>query len=360
MANRPNPPSGQSPRVLIAAGGTAGHVVPALAVAGELRARGAQVEFAGGDRVEQKMVPEAGYVLHRFSISGLQRGMSPALIASVFRAGKAPLACRRIIRRVKPDVVFGAGGYVAGPVLAAAYTKRVPSALLEVDAHMGLANRLAAPLVDRVFLSFPIEGKRPPRYIVTGRPLPKGPGEDHRLAVPSDRPLVLVFGGSLGARALNEAAAGAWGSEDPGFTVVHITGERELERYRPLARDRYLVIGFTPHLRTLIDQADLVVARAGGSIFEVAAAGKPSILVPSPNVTADHQTRNAEHFALNGAALVLPEDDLSPTRLRSEVRALLSDHERRERMADEAWKLARPNAAGVIADELLELSRGVG
>jgi UDP-N-acetylglucosamine--N-acetylmuramyl-(pentapeptide) pyrophosphoryl-undecaprenol N-acetylglucosamine transferase len=346
--------------VLIAAGGTAGHVVPALAVAGELRARGAHVEFAGGDRVEQKMVPEAGYVLHRFSISGLHRTLSPTLLASLFRAGKAPIACRRIIREVKPDVVFGAGGYVAGPMLAAAYTKHLPSALLEVDAHMGLANRLAAPLVDRVFLSFPIEGRKPPRYIVTGRPVPEPPAEEHRLAVPSDHRLVLVFGGSLGARNLNEAAAGAWGDEDPGFTVVHITGERDLERYRRLARDRYLVVGFTPHLRTLIDQADLVVARAGGSIFEIAAAGKPSILVPSPNVTADHQTRNAEHFAFGGAAILLPETDLTPTRLRSEVRALLADHERRERMAEAAYKLARPDAAAVIADELLELCRELG
>jgi UDP-N-acetylglucosamine--N-acetylmuramyl-(pentapeptide) pyrophosphoryl-undecaprenol N-acetylglucosamine transferase len=330
--------------------------VPALAVAGELRARGAHVEFAGGDRVEQKMVPEAGYVLHRFSVSGLHRSFSPKVVASLFRAGKAPLACRRILRQVEPDVVFGAGGYVAGPVLAAAYTRRVPSALLEVDAHMGLANRMAAPLVDRVFLSFPIDGKKPPRYVVTGRPVPDPPAEEHRLAVPPDRPLVLVFGGSLGARNLNEAAAGAWGEEDPGFTVVHVTGDRDLERYRRLARDRYLVLGFTPHLRTLIDQSDLVVSRAGGSIFEIAAAGKPSILVPSPNVTADHQTRNAEHFAFGGAAILLPEEDLTPTRLRSEVRALLADHERRERMADAASKLARPGAAGVIADQLLELA----
>jgi UDP-N-acetylglucosamine--N-acetylmuramyl-(pentapeptide) pyrophosphoryl-undecaprenol N-acetylglucosamine transferase len=334
--------------------------VPALAVAGELRARGAHVEFAGGDRVEQKLVPEAGYVLHRFSISGLPRTPSPALFVAMFRAGRAPMACRRIIREVDPDVVFGSGGYVSGPVLAAARLKRLPSALLEVDAHIGFANRLAAPLVDRVFLSFPVDGKRPPHYVVTGRPVPSPPAEEHRLAVPPDRPLVLVFGGSLGARNLNEAAAGAWGEEDPGFTVVHITGDRDLERYRKFARDRYLVLGFTPYLRTLIDQADLVVSRAGGSIFEIAAAGKPSILVPSPNVTADHQTKNAEHFVLGGAAVMLRDDDLSPTRLRSEVRVLLSDHERRERMSEAAHKLARPDAAAVIADQLLGLCRELG
>src|SRR5438270_1865479 len=171
MDEPPNP-SGRSRRVLIAAGGTAGHVVPALAVAGELRARGAHVEFAGGDRIEAQLVPEAGYVLHRYPISGFPRKPSPGLVAAAWRAGRAPFRCRRIIREVRPDVVFGAGGYASGPVLAAARAAKVPSALLEVDAHMGLANRLASPLVDRVFLSFPIDGKRPPHYVVTGRPLP--------------------------------------------------------------------------------------------------------------------------------------------------------------------------------------------
>ena len=343
--------------MLIAAGGTAGHVVPALAVAGELRARGAHVEFAGGERIEAQLVPEAGYVLHRYPISGFPRKPTPKLAAAVWRAGQAPFRCRRIIREVKPDVVFGAGGYASGPVLAAARTAGVPSALLEVDAHMGLANRMAAPLVDRVFLSFPIDGKRPPHYVVTGRPLPAAPQGAPDLDLNSNRPMVLVFGGSLGARTLNEAASGAWAVEDPGFDVVHITGPRDLERFQDAASDRYHVIGYTPHLRSYLEQSDLVVARAGGSVFEIAAAGKPAILVPSPNVTADHQTTNAEHFALGGAAVLVPDADLTPTRLRQEVQALLADHERRERMAGAARGLARPDAAAAIADGLLELAR---
>jgi UDP-N-acetylglucosamine--N-acetylmuramyl-(pentapeptide) pyrophosphoryl-undecaprenol N-acetylglucosamine transferase len=343
--------------VLIAAGGTAGHVVPALAVAAELRDRGAHVEFAGGERIEAQLVPEAGYVLHRYPISGFPRRPSPKLAAAVWRAGQAPFRCRRIIREVEPDVVFGAGGYASGPVLAAARTAGVPSALLEVDAHMGLANRMAAPLVDRVFLSFPIAGKRPPHYVVTGRPLPRATDGAHDTSLHASRPMVLVFGGSLGARTLNEAATGAWAAEDPGFDVVHITGPRDYERFRDAASDRYHVIDYTPHLRSFLEQADLVVARAGGSVFEIAAAGKPAILVPSPNVTADHQTSNAEHFALGGAAAVVPDSDLTPTRLRQEVQALLADHERRERMAAAARMLARPDAAAVIADGLLELAR---
>jgi len=331
--------------------------VPALAVAGELRARGAHVEFAGGERIEAQLVPEAGYVLHRYPISGFPRKPSSKLVAAMWRAGQAPFRCRRIMREVEPDVVFGAGGYASGPVLAAARSARIPSALLEVDAHMGLANRMAAPLVDRVFLSFPIDGKRPPHYVVTGRPLPQPAHGAPDLELNANRPMVLVFGGSLGARTLNEAASGAWAAEDPGFDVVHITGPRDLERFEGAASDRYRVIGFTPHLRSYLEQADLVVARAGGSVFEIAAAGKPSILVPSPNVTADHQTTNAEYFALGGAAVLVPDADLTPTRLRQEVQALLADHERRERMAAAARSLARPDAAGVIADELLGLAR---
>ncbi|HET6849804.1 MAG TPA: UDP-N-acetylglucosamine--N-acetylmuramyl-(pentapeptide) pyrophosphoryl-undecaprenol N-acetylglucosamine transferase [Gaiellales bacterium] len=331
--------------------------MPALAVAGELRARGAHVEFAGGERIEAQLVPEAGYVLHRYPISGFPRKPSPRLVAAMWRAGRAPFRCRRIIRDVRPDVVFGAGGYASGPVLAAARSTRVPAALLEVDAHMGLANRMAAPLVDRVFLSFPIDGKRPPHYVVTGRPLPRASDGAPDLALNASRPMVLVFGGSLGARTLNEAATGAWAAEDPGFDVVHITGPRDLDRFSGAASDRYHLIGYTPHLRAYLEQADLVVARAGGSVFEIAAAGKPAILVPSPNVTADHQTMNAEHFALGGAAVLVPDGDLTPTRLRQEVQALLADHERRERMAAAARQLARPDAAAVIADGLLELAR---
>src|SRR5436305_2868842 len=357
MAERLNP-SGPSKRVLIAAGGTAGHVVPALAVAAELRARRAHVEFAGGDRVESDLVPAAGYPFHRFGVSGLPRRPGPAQARALVRAARAPLACRAIIRDMAPDVVFGAGGYVSGPMIAAARLEGVPRALLEVDAHIGLANRLAAPMADRVFLSFPLDGKRPPRYVVTGRPLPEPPAAGgHGLELPSDRPLVLVFGGSLGARTLNEAATGAWAERDLGFTVVHVTGERELDRYRACAAPHYHLLGFTPHLRDLIEQADLVVARAGGSVFEIAAAGKPSILVPSPNVTANHQTANAEHFALGGAAVLVDDAELTPTRLRQEVAALLSDHERRERMAVAARGLARPDAAAVIAQHLLELAR---
>jgi UDP-N-acetylglucosamine--N-acetylmuramyl-(pentapeptide) pyrophosphoryl-undecaprenol N-acetylglucosamine transferase len=339
--------------VLIAAGGTAGHVVPALAVADELRARGADVEFAGGGRIESDLVPEAGYPFHRFDVRGLSRRLSPALLRSLMLAGRAPVDCLRIIRRVQPDVVFGAGGYVSGPMLLAARTARVPAALLEVDAHMGLANRLAAPLVQRVYLSFPLDGKTGGKYRLTGRPVPE-PVYPLRIFVHT--PDVLVFGGSLGSSRLNELAAEAWSETDPGFRVVHITGPREYEQYADRRTRWYQPTDRVPNLSTVLSEVRLVVARAGGSVFEVAAAGRPAILVPSPNVTADHQMKNARHLERAGAAIVIAEADLDAARLNREVRALLENPERLESMGKAAARWAKPDAASVIADDLLTLA----
>src|SRR5262245_49551965 len=159
---------------LIAAGGTGGHVLPALAVAEALNTRGALVTFAGSpDRLEARLVPEAGYELDTFPVSGLPREVSVELVQAFLRAVRAPVACRRILERRKPDVVLGGGGYVAGPMVLAAWTRGVPAALMEADAHFGLANRLAAPLARRVFLAFPVEGRSGEKYRLTGRPVPQ-------------------------------------------------------------------------------------------------------------------------------------------------------------------------------------------
>jgi UDP-N-acetylglucosamine--N-acetylmuramyl-(pentapeptide) pyrophosphoryl-undecaprenol N-acetylglucosamine transferase len=350
--------------VLIAAGGTAGHVVPSLAVAAELTARGADVVFAGtAERIEARLVPAAGYPLHTYHVSGLPRRPSFGLVRGVGLAVLAPASCTRILRRVRPDVVFGGGGYVAGPMLAAAGGMRIPAALMEVDAHLGLANRLAAPFARRVFLSFPIGDLGPPRYQLTGRPVPRAvldaTAEDGRreFDLPADRRVVLVFGGSLGSTTLNRAATAAWAADDPGFTVVHITGEREFALSSGRAAPHYRVLPYTASLGPLLAAADLVVSRAGGSVFEIAAAGRPAILVPSPNVTADHQTRNAEFIADGGAAIVIPDNELTAVRLATEVDALLADPARLTGMSEAARRLARPDAGERIATELLALAR---
>src|SRR6478672_4221668 len=218
-------------RFLIAAGGTVGHVAPALAVAEALRRRGGLVTFAGSpDRVEARLVPELGYEFDAFAVSGLPRRPGPQLVRATGQALAAPLACLRILRRRKPDAVLGAGGYVAGPMVLAARLSRIPCALTEADAHLGLANRLAAPLAERVFLALPL-GLRGAKFRAVGRPIPAAsrPVEREearsRLGLAQDARVVLVFGGSLGARLLNDLALGAWA--DAGPAVIHLCGERD-------------------------------------------------------------------------------------------------------------------------------------
>src|SRR5881409_2505840 len=209
-------------RCLIAAGGTAGHVAPSLAVAEALERRGVRVTFAGSpNRIEARLVPDAGYELDTFRISGLPRRPSSELARALLLAGRAPRACACILEARRPDVVLGGGGYVAGPMVYAAARRKIPTALMEADAQLGLANRLAAPFARRVFLSFPIAGRDGSKYRVTGRPIPARsqavPRDEARrlFGLPQEGPVLLVFGGSLGAHVLNELAIDAFGAAGP-------------------------------------------------------------------------------------------------------------------------------------------------
>src|SRR5579862_10073690 len=236
-------------RFLIAAGGTVGHVAPALAVAEALRRRGGLVTFAGSpDRVEARLVPELGYEFDSFAVSGFPRRPGPALVRALAQALAAPAACLRILAKRRPDVVLGAGGYVAGPMVLAARMRGIPSALTEADAHLGLANRIAAPLADRVFLALPV-GRDGEKYRPVGRPIPERsqprPRGEARAAfgLPPDARVVLVFGGSLGARLLNDLALDAWAESGP--AVVHLCGERDYPELRSRAtRPDYILEPF--------------------------------------------------------------------------------------------------------------------
>lgn len=318
------------------------------------------VTFAGSpERAEARLVPEAGYELDTFRISGLPRRPGPALARALLRAGRAPLACRRIISRRRPHVVLGGGGYVAGPMVLAASSSGVPAALTEADAHLGLANRLAVPFASRVFLSFPIAGRDGGKYRVTGRPiharsrsLPRAEARA-RLELPQEGSLLLVFGGSQGARALNELVVDAFGAAGP--LVLHVCGLRDHDALRPrVSREGYRLVPFLDEFGAALGAADLALARAGGSVWELAAAGLPAVLVPYPFATADHQTANARHFERAGGAIVVPEALLGsvPELLRS----LLGDERRRRALAAGMRAAARPDAAETIAEELVALA----
>jgi UDP-N-acetylglucosamine--N-acetylmuramyl-(pentapeptide) pyrophosphoryl-undecaprenol N-acetylglucosamine transferase len=335
--------------------------VPSLAVADALSARGARVTFAGSpDRVEAQLVPAAGYDLDTFGVSGLPRKAGGELLRALWLDAGAPLACRRIIARRHPDVVLGGGGYVSGPMVLAAWTCGVPAALTEADAHFGLANRLAVPFARRVFLSFPIEGRSDGKYRVTGRPLPRRSKAviaraeaRHRFGLPEEGALLLVMGGSQGARVLNELAAEAFGRDGP--AVLHLTGasDEALVRGR-VSRSDYQVVAFTDELGVALAAADLVLARSGGSVFELAAAGTPAVLVPYPQATADHQTKNAHYFVERGGAVLVPQTELAW--VPGVVRALLADPARLAAMSTAMRQAARPDAADVIAEELIALA----
>lgn len=351
-------------RILIAAGGTVGHVAPALAVADELRARGADVTFAGTpNRIEAEVVPARGYPFLPFDVSGFPRSVSPKLLKAVGQAAVAPFSCSGIIKKVRPDAVFGAGGYVAGPMLAAARHHRLPSALSEADARIGLANRLAAPLVDRVFLAFPVAGRTPPKYLVTGRPVDRAFVDTTRaqaraaLGIGEDERVVVAFGGSLGAGPINDALRAAYDDGVPmGQRVVLVTGRGKTRD--GAAPERFEELEFTSDMANLLAAADLVVARSGGSVYEVAAARRAAILVPWAGAADDHQTLNAAPFAAAGAAVVLPDAALTSHGLREAIDRILGDGARREAMEAAMATLAKPDAAREMADVLLQLAEG--
>ena len=317
--------------------------------------------FAGSrGRVESQLVPEAGFELDTFAISGFPRRIGPGLLRAAWQAIRAPFACIRILSRRHPDVVLGGGGYVAGPMVLAARLRGVPAALTEADAHLGLANRLAAPFARRVFLAYEIDGRHGSKYQVVGRPIPSAHLGAERAAareqfgLPQDRPVLAVFGGLAGAQALNEFAVEAFGASGP--AVLHVAGTRDYDALRPrVSRPDYVLVESTDEFGAALAAADLAISRAGGTVWELAAAGTPSILVPYPFATADHQTLNARHFQAGGGAIVVDQTELG--RVPALAEELLGDPERLARMSVAMRALAKPEAADVVADELVALAK---
>lgn len=352
--------------MLIAAGGTGGHLQPALAVAAEASARGARiVVVTTPSQVER--VP-GGYETHALELKGFTRHlMTRDHLRTLRLLAAAVPRVSRILRETRPAAAVGGGGFASGPVVALAALHGVPSLALEADAHLGVANRLLRPFVRRVCLSFPIEGLRPPKFVVTGRPLSAA-----QLTATADQahetfglepglPVVLAFGGSQGARSINEACIAAFGGRDLGFQLVHVCGPRNHDEVRSalIARgerfERYHLVAYTDRLAQAIAAADLVVARSGGSVAELAALGKPAVLVPYPYATADHQRKNAQWMVRGGAALLVDDGELDGELLGDLVAGLLADPARLAAMAAASRALGRPDAAAGVTDEIERL-----
>jgi UDP-N-acetylglucosamine--N-acetylmuramyl-(pentapeptide) pyrophosphoryl-undecaprenol N-acetylglucosamine transferase len=357
---------------LISGGGTGGHVFPALALAEELVARGHardEIHFVGAQRgLEATAVPAAGFAIDLLPGRGLQRKLTPRNVLqnvrTVWDTVVAIVRAFGVVRRTRPRVVVGVGGYASLPALVAAKVWGVPTVIHEADAHPGLANRIAVRLGARPAVTLP--GTALPRAVVTGNPIRPAIAAVH--PAPVAPPLVAVVGGSLGARSLNRAVLGLydrWRGRDD-VTIHHVSGTRDYEEcLATLAAARaegdaleYRLVPFEEHMETIYTDATIIVARAGGMTAELTAVGIPSVLVPLPGAPGDHQTRNAEALVAAGAALMITDATLEPAGLAAELDTLLADPGRRSAMAAAARALGRPDATARFADLVEEVARG--
>jgi UDP-N-acetylglucosamine--N-acetylmuramyl-(pentapeptide) pyrophosphoryl-undecaprenol N-acetylglucosamine transferase len=346
-------------------------VVPALAIADVLTERGYSVHFCGGPKgMERELVPAAGYPFSTVRIRGFERTVGITTLRTLASLPVAAVDAWSVLRRLRPACVIGVGAYASGPVVAEAAVARIPSLALEMDAHLGWTNRILSLFVDRVCLSFPIADRVGGKFVYTGRPvrpaLLQATREEglRRFALDPDRPVVLVFGGSLGSRSINTAAVDAFAAGETPFSVIHVTGKNDSSRVARLVaavadagdrNPRYQTHEYLGDFELALAAADVAIARAGGSVAELLARGVPAVLVPFPAATADHQTKNAQGLQAQGAAVLVPDADLTGERLRAEVGRVL-DPEVLSAMRERALALARPDAATRIADEVVELA----
>jgi UDP-N-acetylglucosamine--N-acetylmuramyl-(pentapeptide) pyrophosphoryl-undecaprenol N-acetylglucosamine transferase len=353
-------------RVLIAGGGTGGHIIPALAVARELVARHeAEVLFVGTARgMESRLVPEAGFKLRLVDVGQLKNVSWLTRLRTLLNLPISVMTCSKLIREFQPSVVFGVGGYASGPAMAAALRLRIPAMAFEPNAMPGLANRLVGKRVQAAAVNFRSAAKWFKNAEVTGIPVRT---EFFTLAAPT-APHLLVFGGSQGARIFNAHLPQIIGSlldAVPGLTVLHQSGARHFEAtqaaYAASGADpnRWDVQPFIDDMPRHFSQATLVMARSGAStVAELAAAGKPALLVPFAAAADDHQRRNAEEMVKAGAALLLDETDLDVQgKLLGVLTGLLTSPEQLVAMATAARTQAHPDAAERIANRLAGLAR---
>jgi UDP-N-acetylglucosamine--N-acetylmuramyl-(pentapeptide) pyrophosphoryl-undecaprenol N-acetylglucosamine transferase len=354
-------------RILIAGGGTGGHIIPALAVAHDLVERyGAQVLFVGTQRgMEIRLVPDAGFKLRLIDVGPLNNVSLATRIRTLIDLPRSIMACRRLIREFRPSVVFGVGGYASGPAMAAALQLKIPTMAFEPNAIPGLANRLVGKKVHAAAVNFPSACAWFRNCEVTGIPVRP---EFFSLAPPTaPNPHLLVFGGSQGARLFNQhlpRIIAALLDAVPGLTVLHQSGQRHASQtFTDYAAsgadpDRWQVRPFLDDMPACFARANLVMARSGAStVAELAASGKPALLIPFAAAADEHQKRNAEEMVNAGAAVMLQEPDLEvPGRLLSQLTGLLHEPDRLAAMSAAARTLAHPAAAENIADRLVLLS----
>ena len=372
-------------RVLIAAGGTAGHINPALAIAGALKSAdpSAELHFAGRQEgMEYRRVTQAGYPFHHIEITGFQRRLSLQNIRrnliTLWNLALAGPKARAMMRQIEPDLVIGCGGYVSGPVVRCAARMGIKTAIHEQNAFPGMTNKLLAPDVDLVFAAVNAAAQKlgaPDKTMVVGNPVrpevfaqAARREEIRRKLGVGDRTVILSFGGSLGAQRINEVVAELCAWEQKNHKPVlhlHATGQygvqlfADLEKSLGFSRGENLVVQeYINNMPELLAAADLVISRAGAlTLAELEAAGRAAILIPSPNVAENHQYYNALELARNGAAVVIEEKNLTGQELISTVEELLSEQGKLERMGQNARSLSVDDSLDRITNRLISLVR---
>jgi UDP-N-acetylglucosamine--N-acetylmuramyl-(pentapeptide) pyrophosphoryl-undecaprenol N-acetylglucosamine transferase len=353
-------------RVIIAGGGTGGHIYPGVAIAQEFMRRDAQSEviFVGTAKgLETRIVPREGFRLELIEVAALKRVGPQQKLRSLLLLPRSFLAVRSLIKRFKPDVVIGVGGYASGPVGLIAALLGIPTMVAEQNAFPGFTNRVLARFIRAAAVSFE-EAKRffGGKAEITGNPV-----RAEFFSVPARKPggaiRLLITGGSQGARAINEAMIGAWPlleKEGAHISIVHQTGEADYDRVRAAYAKSSLAAEARPFIERMVAEfaeADLVLCRAGATtVAELAAAGKPAIFVPFPYAADDHQRKNAEAVERAGAGRLIPQSELTPERLAAEILRLARDTQELERMAAASRKLAHRDAAERVVDLAMRIS----
>ncbi len=361
-------------RVIISGGGTGGHLFPAIAIANALRRleSGVKILFVGAQgRMEMQKVPEAGYEITGLPVAGLVRGGSIRNIQVAWKLFRSMLKAGRIIRKFRPDVVVGVGGYASGPVLKQAQQRRIPTLIQEQNSYAGVTNKLLARKAERICVAYEGMEKYFPKdkIMLTGNPVRQAydnleslrPEALAHFKMESGRPVILVLGGSLGAGTVNTSIGGAISTiEASGVQMIWQTGSHWYDRMREAVEEQsarsIMMTGFINRMDLAYAAADVIISRAGaGTISELALVGKPVILVPSPNVAEDHQTHNAMALVNRGAALLVKDAD-AQGELIGTVLELIKDDTQRASLSENIKKLAIRNSDEVIAREVLKLA----
>ncbi|TNF77618.1 MAG: undecaprenyldiphospho-muramoylpentapeptide beta-N-acetylglucosaminyltransferase [Bacteroidetes bacterium] len=363
-------------RFLLSGGGTGGHIYPAVAIADELKRRHPEASFlfvGARDRMEMEKIPQAGYEIRGLWISGLERKISWKNLVFPFKLIASLMKANAIVREFKPHLVIGTGGFASGPTLRMAAARGVPCVLQEQNSFAGITNKWLAKRASRVFVAyenmqrfFPAQAIRltgnPVRSALTAS-VPNQAGARESMGLKADKKTLLVLGGSLGARRINQLVEKELGFlEALGIQVLWQCGKGYFDTYRKHESETVRVHAFIRDMGAAYAAADLIISRAGaGSVSELCLVGKPVLFIPSPNVAEDHQRKNAEAIVSREAAIMLQESELD-TAFEKTLGDLVGDPNRMKRLGENILELARPNATSDIVDEiekLLESSYGI-